>query len=271
MIKRIEISPKDQITVENLLKRSSPCEESQPEKYYNKVVMKPWGYEFLVFQDENVAIWYLHIKKGHSTSMHCHPLKKTCLVMLSGESLCNTFGRRNYVDEGDAIIIDKSVFHSTKALSSDGIELLEIETPPNKVDLMRLSDSYGREMKSYEGLAKMQTENLERFNHFQFGELGGKTALTHSSNGYVIKMEAYTNNNDFQGRFNLEERELLCLCRGQIFTDGNEGLLDVGDAYNGQGESSLLASNLKIDMPVLIMKVSITPDLSQNKERSNYL
>jgi mannose-6-phosphate isomerase-like protein (cupin superfamily) len=266
MIERIEISPKDQVTVQNLLKGRNLCEESQPEEYENKVVMKPWGYEFLVFQNEDVAIWYLRIKKGHSTSMHCHPLKKTCLIMLSGRSLCNTFRHRNYIDQGNAIIIDKSVFHSTKALSPDGIELLEIETPPNKVDLVRLSDSYGREMRSYEGLAKMQTENLSRFNHFQFSEPEENTGLTHSSNGYVIGMESYANNNDFKGRFNLKDKELFCLCRGQILTDSDESLLNVGDAYEDQEGSSSNASKLKIDAPILIMRVSRDPVFTKNKD-----
>jgi mannose-6-phosphate isomerase-like protein (cupin superfamily) len=254
MIKRIEVSPKDQITVDNLVKCRKLSEEPQPEEYAGKVVMKPWGYEFLIFQNQDVAIWYLYIKKEHSTSMHCHPLKKTCLIMLSGRSLCNTFKHRNYINKGDGVVIDRSVFHSTKALSPDGIELLEIETPPNKVDLVRLSDSYGREMRSYEGLAKMQTEKLERFNHFQFEEPEDKKPLTHSSSGYQISMESFSENNDFQGRFSLGGEEIMCVCRGNIFTDSDEGILGVGDACNGKGKV-----NMKIDAPVLIIRVSTGP------------
>ena len=172
--------------------------------------MKPWGHEFLIFENESVAIWCLRIDQGHSTSMHCHPLKKTCLINLSGEALCNTLERRNYLKTIEAVVIENSVFHSTKTLSANGSELLEIETPPNKIDLVRLNDSYGREMKSYEGSMEMQTKNLNRFNYFHFNEPDEKATPTHSYNGYSITMEAYENNEQFQEKFNLKKNELFC-------------------------------------------------------------
>ena len=33
------------------------------------VVKKPWGYEYLIFQSNNSAIWILYIKPKHQTSM----------------------------------------------------------------------------------------------------------------------------------------------------------------------------------------------------------
>lgn len=255
MINRIGVSPKDRKTLEKLLDYRRTPEGDQPKDYRNKVVMKPWGYEFLIFENESVAIWYLRINKGHSTSMHCHPLKKTCLINLSGEALCNTFERRNYLKNMEAIVIENSVFHSTKALSTQGIELLEIETPPNKVDLVRLNDSYGREMKSYEGFMEMQTKNLERFNYFYFNEPDGKTSPAHSYNDYSITMESYTSNEEFQDWFSLKKGELFCLCRGKILTKGNSPLLNVGDAYNSQTASTASELNFAINSPVLILKV----------------
>ncbi len=44
---------------------------------YSKVIVKkPWGYEYLVFENEFVAIWMLHIVRKRKTSMHCHPKKR---------------------------------------------------------------------------------------------------------------------------------------------------------------------------------------------------
>ncbi|MDA8560516.1 hypothetical protein N9L33_01810 [Nitrospinae bacterium] len=258
MINRIGVSQKDDKTLEKLLKYRREKEDTQPENYKNKVVIKPWGYEFLIFENESVAIWYLHINKGHSTSMHCHPLKKTCLITLSGEALCNTFERRNYLNAIEGIVIENSVFHSTKALSPQGIELLEIETPPNKIDLVRLNDSYGREMKSYEGLMEMQTKNLERFNYFYFNEPDGKTLHTHSYNDYSITMESYANDVEFQDRFSLKKGELFCLCRGKILTEDDKTLLNVGDAYSSQNGSTASGENFKIDAPILGLKVRAT-------------
>ncbi|MBT5717356.1 MAG: hypothetical protein HOI70_10625 [Opitutae bacterium] len=190
--------------------------------------------------------------------MHCHPLKKTCLITLSGEALCNTFERRNYLKDIEAIVIENSVFHSTKALSPQGIELLEIETPPNKIDLVRLNDSYGREAKSYEGFMEMQVKNLERFNYFFFNEPDDRATPIYSNNDYSITMESYANNEDFQGQFSLKKGELFCLCRGKILTEDNKSVLNVGDAYDSQYVLSVSEENFKIDSPVLGLKVRST-------------
>ena len=49
-------------------------------------VKKPWGYEYLAYENENVGLWFLYIAPGQSTSMHCHPKKTTGLVLLDGEA-----------------------------------------------------------------------------------------------------------------------------------------------------------------------------------------
>lgn len=268
MINKVGVSPKDRKTLEKLLKYRCVQENGQPTNYKNKVVMKPWGYEFLIFENESVAIWYLRIDKGHSTSMHCHPLKKTCLITLSGKALCNTFERRNYLKDMEAIIIENSVFHSTKALSPQGIELLEVEIPPNKTDLVRLNDSYGREMKSYEGFMEMQEKNLERFNYFYLNEPDRKTSPANSHGEYSITMEAYSNNEEFQSRFSLKKGELICLCRGKILTKDNKVLLDVGDAYNSHTGLTASGENFKINSPILVLKIRQRPPIRPMKNEN---
>ena len=45
--------------------------------YANKVVYKPWGYEYVIYNDNNkIAITLVKINFGHKTSLHCHPKKK---------------------------------------------------------------------------------------------------------------------------------------------------------------------------------------------------
>ena len=45
--------------------------------YSDKVVYKPWGYEYVVLNNSNrLAITFLKINHGHKTSLHCHPKKK---------------------------------------------------------------------------------------------------------------------------------------------------------------------------------------------------
>ena len=47
-------------------------------------------------------------------------------------------------------MIRKGLFHSTTSISQNGTKLFEIETPNDKLDLVRLEDSYGREGLPYE-------------------------------------------------------------------------------------------------------------------------
>ena len=52
--------------------------------YDGVVVPKAWGYEWLAFDNGAAAVWILHIAKKRKTSLHCHPNKKTVLVVLKG-------------------------------------------------------------------------------------------------------------------------------------------------------------------------------------------
>ena len=63
--------------------------KQDPFDYSNVIVTKPWGYEYLVFENEFVAIWMLHIVRKRKTSMHCHPNKRTSLILLNGNATCS--------------------------------------------------------------------------------------------------------------------------------------------------------------------------------------
>ena len=53
--------------------------------YSNRVILKPWGEEYVIYSDKKkLAITYLKIKKNSSTSLHCHPQKKTGFLILKG-------------------------------------------------------------------------------------------------------------------------------------------------------------------------------------------
>lgn len=123
------------------------------------VVKKPWGYEHLLTSTPLVEIWYLSIDKNRSTSTHCHPNKKTALIVLSGKALFSRLNGSSELGPLDTIIIDSGVFHSTQAISKNGLKLIEVETPPMKSDLIRLEDKYGRVNIGYEGSEKMKLVN----------------------------------------------------------------------------------------------------------------
>jgi hypothetical protein len=113
------------------------------------IVKKPWGYEYLAYENENVGLWFLNIKKNQSTSMHCHPTKTTGLVILDGIAEVSFLSDKRILQGLDKVMIRRGLFHQTKALSEEAL-VLEIETPKDKDDLVRLSDMYGRESKPYE-------------------------------------------------------------------------------------------------------------------------
>lgn len=116
----------------------------------SSIVSKPWGYEYLVYETDKVALWALYISYGHSTSFHCHSKKTTGLIVLDG--LCEVFFMNDVkkLSSLDKVMIRKGLFHSTKSVSENGSIVFEIETPKDKLDLIRLKDNYGREGLPYE-------------------------------------------------------------------------------------------------------------------------
>ena len=118
--------------------------------YRDKIVNKPWGHEYLVYENDEGGLWFLKIKKGQQTSMHCHPKKTTGLVLLDGNAEVSFLADSKILDPISKLMIRRGLFHSTKAIDCDAF-IFEIETPKDKHDLVRLNDSYGRENKEYEG------------------------------------------------------------------------------------------------------------------------
>ena len=134
--------------------------------YNDMIVEKPCGYENLLFCNREVEVWNLYIKHKGQTSMHCHPDKKTALIVIEGKARFSTLRETADLGPYDSVIIDSGVFHSTESLSLEGIRVIEVETPGGmKHNIYRLQDKYGRSGKSYEGKDKMHldTEKSTRF------------------------------------------------------------------------------------------------------------
>lgn len=120
-------------------------------EYQDVIVRKPWGYEYLMYQNGIVGVWFLHINQGSRTSLHCHPIKKTGLILLSGEAVISFLNDSKFLRSLSKVGIRQGVFHSTAAISPEGISVIEIETPCVKENLVRLDDTYGRDEIAYEG------------------------------------------------------------------------------------------------------------------------
>lgn len=166
MIKKIFINEFD---LSNLsLKKTVPVDSGLSKVEYKGVVVeKPWGYEYLMFENAFVAIWILFLKFQSSTSMHCHPKKKTSLLVLDGKVKTSSLDSTFLLRELDGLIIESGVFHSTSGMASEGAFIMEIETPPQKDDLVRLKDEYGRENSPYES-GKSISSNLNNYDCLHF-------------------------------------------------------------------------------------------------------
>lgn len=165
MIHRIFRKSSDTKALKEFTSKKKPLNKSYS-NYTDAIVKKPWGYEYLVFENDYVAAWMLHIARKKKTSMHAHLNKKTSLVLISGNANCRHLDNEIKLSSMDSIIIEEGSFHSTEAFSNlpiepqseNGIWVLELESPPIKTDLIRLKDKYGREGASYEGFDQMVFE-----------------------------------------------------------------------------------------------------------------
>jgi len=117
----------------------------------HNIIRKPWGYEYIAYQNDSVALKVLHINAGERTSLHCHPSKSTGLVLLAGTAEINFIADSKLLTAPAKQMIRRGLFHQTHAVSDDGIIMFEIETPVDKDDLVRLRDNYGRKDQGYEG------------------------------------------------------------------------------------------------------------------------
>ena len=126
--------------------------------YSSVVVNKPWGYEYLWYQNPSIAVWMLHLKCDHSTSLHCHVRKRTSLIVMDGQAVCSTLEDRFRLSSMDVMVLEPGVFHRTQAISPEGAFVMEIETPVMKGDLVRLKDSFGRQGTGYERSSQYSQE-----------------------------------------------------------------------------------------------------------------
>jgi mannose-6-phosphate isomerase-like protein (cupin superfamily) len=133
--------------VENLRVRKIKCKNKGD--FRNVVVSKPWGLEYLCGRNKHLEVWELYIDPRASTSLHCHPEKDTLNIILEGSAILETISGKEMLTAGDFRIIKAGAIHRTINQFSSCARVLEIESPPNKYDLIRIQDSYGRESLGY--------------------------------------------------------------------------------------------------------------------------
>lgn len=150
MSKEFGITKKDidEIKKLGLEHRFNELELMTPTELNHEKVIKPWGYEYLFYQDREIAIWLLYIKPEAATSLHCHLHKETTMYVLQGNVEVSGIDRQINLKQNESLKISKKTFH--KSYTKNGAYLFEIEKPNLKLDLLRLKDDYGRKDSNYE-------------------------------------------------------------------------------------------------------------------------
>lgn len=198
---------------------------------YSKVIVKkPWGYEYLIFSNQEVAIWILYIKPNFQTSMHCHTNKTTSLVVLEGQVTCSSLGMQFDKKAGEGLLIKKGAFHQTTAVSPDGAFVLELETPVNKRDLVRLSDNYGRVGMGYE-TADRHAFDLKNYNYISFQTSNMQHNFKKRFAGCSLTFNMVSTHDDIDKIQYLSNRQdIVILLDGKLVDSSGKSALSIGEA-----------------------------------------
>ena len=220
--------------------------------YYDKrIVFKPWGYEYVVYRYKKIlSVTLLHINPKKSTSLHCHPTKKTGFVLLNGDAIIQLGlwkSERNIYKSPDKLMIRTGLFHSIKCISKKPLLALEFETPIDKNDLVRFNDNYGREKKPYETGRKLSNKNIEykKLHKFQknkkyfFGET-------------TVVLETHIN---FKKLISEKNSTIFAVLNGNVCNKHKKKLLSPGDIIKS-GTFKKLAQVFKIDKKLTVLKIN---------------
>jgi mannose-6-phosphate isomerase-like protein (cupin superfamily) len=215
--------------------------------YTNNIVKKPWGYEYLAYENEQVALWFLYIKHTHSTSLHCHPKKTTGLILLDGKAEVSFFNHSNKLLPGDKVMIRKGLFHSTKSTDEKGAFVFEIETPVDKQDLVRFRDSYGREGKPYEDNTH-ETPKIEDCLWIVDPAIGSE--IKHEFSNCELTVKHISSIEDF---LNVDSNLNVMFLKGGLQADYGQNVAGPGDIVSASTIKQLVEVFHRIDDQTIVM------------------
>jgi mannose-6-phosphate isomerase len=110
-------------------------------------VPKPWGHEIIWAHSDRYVGKILHIQAGHELSVQYHKRKDETVHLLSGDIVYRVQANNGVLVDvklrvGESFRITPGTIHQMLALTD--CEVLEVSTP-ERDDIVRLSDKYGRE------------------------------------------------------------------------------------------------------------------------------
>ncbi len=220
--------------------------------YDNKIVSKPWGYEYVVYRNaNNLSVTLLKIDYNKTTSLHCHPSKKSGFILLGGKALFQLGLRKKNTElhkSPSKRMIARGLFHSIKSVSKKGLFALEFETPVNKNDLVRFKDSYGREKKSYEG--KKFTKSINS-NFIKFKSPRLEKKQTYKIGDVKVVLEVHKN---FRKLLKKKNNTIFAILDGSVSDNKGRNVLSYGDIIRTD-DLRILSKVFKIKKNLSILRV----------------
>lgn len=195
--------------------------------YDNTIVIKPWGYEYVVYREKNdLSVTLLNINYKEKTSLHCHPQKKSGFIVLKGKALfqLGLWKKRSEIKKScSKRMIARGLFHQITSLSKNGLMALEFETPVNKKDLVRFQDSYGRQKKTYEG--KKFTKQIKP-EQLQLKKPTISKKTNYSIGDCNLSLEIHK---DFTKLIKNKKKTLFAILKGNVSDHKGNNVLEYGD------------------------------------------
>ena len=233
----------------NFIKKT-PEEESICNKYYNKkrenskfidyigkINDKPWGKEYLAFQNKNIGIWILIVNKDQETSLHCHFKKDTILMQISGSFKINLFNTYLQLGIFESVYVPRDTFHGIHSYIDNSV-LMEIEIYTediqytDKNDLLRIKDIYNRDKDKYETSV---TERIPFENESMLFKSPNKYNIDNTKIEIIKVNNLDTIKNDF---------EKIILLEGCLFSDSKK--ITAGSIIDNNKEYSLLTKEIEV-------------------------
>lgn len=222
--------------------------------YLNRLVKKPWGYEYVIYNDySKIAVTFIHIKYGHKTSLHCHPSKKTAFIILDGKALVQIGiykENKKIYNSLSRLVLRPGLFHSLESVSKRGLYALEFEAPYDKNDLLRFKDKYGRKSKNYEGsqhTKKFLNKELIKFKKPKIGEKN-----IYNLNKTKVSIEVIKN---FNEKIKKNDNSTSAILDGSIVNNKGQKVISFGEVIKTK-TLEIFCKNFKIKNKIAILKVS---------------
>ena len=235
------------------LKKKIINSKLKSKKYDDKIVIKPWGQEHVVYRNKNnLSVTLLTIDYNKSTSLHCHTKKKSGFIILYGKAQFQLGLRKKNTETHSSPskrMIARGLFHSIKSVSKSGLVVLEFETPVDKNDLVRFKDEYGRELKAYEG--QKFTRKMDK-SDLKFNFIKKNPKKVYKVKDSLISIETHKN---FNKLLSNKKNTIFAILDGSICDNYGRNVLSYGDIVKTE-DLNILSKVFKIKSTLIVAKVN---------------